>query len=215
LEGLWFGIYISIAIFGCSKAYGCGDSGELCATGLVGVCGAKNAVWELRETNGETVCSEEDLFFGEDPTNTLTLDWGGMLGDGHTFGLGFYLGEDKTQPGPVFDFDAAMLAVAEPPTGCERISNSREMQGRLALIRRGSCWFSEKFMNAQNAGAIGVIVWNIEGPYNVGVVGNEWPVGTTRYSLSIYKTSAGGWERAAPAAQPADWVGAPADSTET
>ena len=35
-----------------------------------------------------------------------------------------------------------------------------QLQGKIALIRRGTCGFYEKSINAQNAGAIGVVLYN-------------------------------------------------------
>lgn len=45
---------------------------------------------------------------------------------------------------------------------CNDITNPAEINGNIALIQRGSCNFTDKVMNAQNAGAIAVIVVNNE-----------------------------------------------------
>ena len=42
--------------------------------------------------------------------------------------------------------------------GCEPIINGAALNGNIALIRRGNCPFTDKTINAQNFGAIGVII---------------------------------------------------------
>ena len=44
--------------------------------------------------------------------------------------------------------------------GCEAITNTVELNGKIAVIRRGACNFSAKAKNAQDAGAIAVIIVN-------------------------------------------------------
>ncbi len=44
--------------------------------------------------------------------------------------------------------------------GCEPLINGGVVAGRIALIDRGSCTFASKVLNAQNAGAIGVLIAN-------------------------------------------------------
>jgi len=64
------------------------------------------------------------------------------------------------------------LALAEPIEACNEnpITNPEELAGKVALIARGSCAFTEKFLNAQNAGATGVVVYTTEGtsPFSMG-----------------------------------------------
>ncbi len=45
--------------------------------------------------------------------------------------------------------------------GCGPVVN--DLTGAVALIQRGSCAFSQKILNAQNAGAVGVVVFNNDG----------------------------------------------------
>ncbi|TAN49413.1 MAG: hypothetical protein EPN21_12105, partial [Methylococcaceae bacterium] len=66
---------------------------------------------------------------------------------------------------------AAAIAIADDGNGtrwdaCETPwLNAVAMQGRIALIQRGSCKFAEKIKNAQDAGAVGVIIVNnVDGP---------------------------------------------------
>ncbi|KGJ89200.1 S8 family serine peptidase [Colwellia psychrerythraea] len=64
------------------------------------------------------------------------------------------------------------LALAEPVEACNDapLTNADELVGKIALIARGSCAFTEKFLNAQNAGAIGALVYTYDGtsPFSMG-----------------------------------------------
>ncbi|MCA1618541.1 MAG: hypothetical protein LC795_04350 [Acidobacteria bacterium] len=50
--------------------------------------------------------------------------------------------------------------MASPADGCTALTNPAAVSGRVALIDRGTCNFVVKVRNAQNAGAVGVIVAN-------------------------------------------------------
>ena len=47
-----------------------------------------------------------------------------------------------------------------PSDGCDTLVNKEELQGKIALIDRGECQFGWKAYQAQQAGAIGVIICN-------------------------------------------------------
>ena len=47
-----------------------------------------------------------------------------------------------------------------PNLGCAPLSNGAEINGNVAFVQRGSCGFSLKAKNAQDAGAIGIVIWN-------------------------------------------------------
>ncbi|MBK8699719.1 MAG: M36 family metallopeptidase [Saprospiraceae bacterium] len=49
---------------------------------------------------------------------------------------------------------------ADPTYACNALINAAEVTGKIALVDRGSCDFLTKCMNAQNAGAIAVLVCN-------------------------------------------------------
>lgn len=49
---------------------------------------------------------------------------------------------------------------AEASLGCNALTNATNLAGKIALIRRGTCTFVQKIVNAKNAGAIAVIVMN-------------------------------------------------------
>lgn len=46
---------------------------------------------------------------------------------------------------------------------CEGLANSSDVSGNIALIQRGGCSFDVKISNAEDAGAIAVLVYNIAG----------------------------------------------------
>lgn len=50
-----------------------------------------------------------------------------------------------------------------PTTGCGTVTNGSEISGKVALIDRGLCDFSKKVYNAQQSGAVAVIICNIVG----------------------------------------------------
>jgi hypothetical protein len=54
----------------------------------------------------------------------------------------------------------ANVAPAAPADGCSALTNGSAVAGRIALVDRGGCNFTVKVKNAQNAGAVGVIVAN-------------------------------------------------------
>lgn len=54
----------------------------------------------------------------------------------------------------------APLVRAEPLNGCAPLTNSDSIKGRIAVINRGDCQFSEKSIHAEQAGAVGVLFIN-------------------------------------------------------
>ena len=48
----------------------------------------------------------------------------------------------------------------DPTLGCNSLVNASEIEGRIAVVDRGECFFTVKVKNAQNAGAVAVIVVN-------------------------------------------------------
>ena len=70
----------------------------------------------------------------------------------------------------------ATVAVADPLDGCMGAADGLaadtltgnfadgSMTGKIALIRRGVCLFTSKTINAQNAGAAAVVIYNDERP---------------------------------------------------
>lgn len=73
----------------------------------------------------------------------------------------------------------------DPNDACTPITNASALAGKIAVIKRGNCNFSDKVMAAQNAGAVGVIIVNnaLGDPI---VMGGEGP-DVTIPSLLIYQ----------------------------
>lgn len=60
-------------------------------------------------------------------------------------------------------------ATGNPSQGCTDLINGDELDGKIALIDRGSCEFGVKALKAQEAGAVGFIICNFEeGLVNMG-----------------------------------------------
>lgn len=74
-------------------------------------------------------------------------------------------GPQLTAVGPItadviLGLDPANAAGPSETDGCSAFTNAVEVAGNIALVDRGTCPFVDKVTNAQNAGAIGVIVAN-------------------------------------------------------
>ncbi|XP_048747027.1 protease-associated domain-containing protein 1-like [Ostrea edulis] len=50
------------------------------------------------------------------------------------------------------------LVVANPYNGCSKLDNGRRADGAVVLIQRGDCSFVTKTINAENAGAVAVLI---------------------------------------------------------
>ncbi|MEP6947662.1 MAG: M36 family metallopeptidase [Ginsengibacter sp.] len=65
------------------------------------------------------------------------------------------------------------VAIANPADGCDTLTNTAAMAGKIALVDRGTCAFTLKVKLAQDAGAIGVIIVNnVAGP-PIGMSGTD------------------------------------------
>ena len=58
---------------------------------------------------------------------------------------------------------AGRVVYVDPPKACEALKNSDALEGNIALIDRGVCFFLDKIQRARDAGALAVIVVNNEG----------------------------------------------------
>jgi len=72
-------------------------------------------------------------------------------------------------PDIVFDTDLTAPVVyaseveAENVEGCEAFADSSAFEGSIALISRGTCGFVDKIANAEAAGAVAVLIHNVDG----------------------------------------------------
>lgn len=66
--------------------------------------------------------------------------------------FGMAVGENNTL--------TAGLVKADPISGCGALLNEEEVRGRIVVVTRGSCLFSDKAVNAERAGAVGVLFLN-------------------------------------------------------
>lgn len=57
-----------------------------------------------------------------------------------------------------FPGNVANVVPSVPADGCAALTNGAEISGRIALIDRGTCNFTVKVKNAQNAGAVAVVI---------------------------------------------------------
>ena len=64
---------------------------------------------------------------------------------------------------------------SDPYDACEVIANTSEINGNIAVIRRGTCSFLTKVQKAQNAGAVGVIIVNNVGGDIIYMQSNSTP----------------------------------------
>lgn len=67
---------------------------------------------------------------------------------------------------PVVSKGGATPTAITKAEGCDSFFNAAAVSGKIALIRRGTCDFSLKALNAQNAGAVAVILYNRVDPAN-------------------------------------------------
>jgi hypothetical protein len=84
-------------------------------------------------------------------------------------------GASLTLAGVTADLVLADDAVGAGSDACEPIANGAELAGKIAMIDRGSCFFTLKVKNAQDAGAVGVIVVNNAPGGGVFSMGGEDP----------------------------------------
>ena len=84
--------------------------------------------------------------------------------DSYNVGWAFFGPDLTTTPAVTADivpaFDAADAAGQTTTDGCSAFTNAAQIAGKIAFIDRGSCSYKSKVLNAQNAGAVGVVVTN-------------------------------------------------------
>ncbi len=78
-----------------------------------------------------------------------------------SFGPSFPTNAESASIVPVVSFDGGSQDGDDgADRGCEEVINTAEIAGNIALIERGDCEFGVKVLNAEDAGAIGVIIHN-------------------------------------------------------
>ncbi|RSC95022.1 thrombospondin type 3 repeat-containing protein [Tenacibaculum singaporense] len=94
-----------------------------------------------------------------DTNSKLTINSPAEIGGDYISVLTTAFGGDITTP---ITKDLVLVIDGTVPTedGCDAITNAAELNGKIAVIRRGTCNFSAKAKNAQDAGAVAVIIVN-------------------------------------------------------
>jgi hypothetical protein len=116
--------------------------------------------------------------------NTHKLGWNGPLVSAdvpNVLAFGIPVVRINSPAAIAGNYDAATVAFGPPPTtagvtasiiqatdsggasttdGCEAFTNASAIAGNIAIVDRGTCTAKTKTLNAQNAGAIGVIIVN-------------------------------------------------------
>ena len=137
-----------------------GDEGDITAPREVGVC-TTNAnpnpqVVINSPASIAKICFAGDASFGPPVTAA------GVTGN-------VVVGTDVAEPAdPV-----AQLPAGTTTDGCSALDNAAAVAGNIALLDRGRCAFLEKAKNAQNAGAIGVVIANTLGRGAFGMAGDD------------------------------------------
>jgi hypothetical protein len=88
--------------------------------------------------------------------------------------------------------DAADTAGPTATDACSAITNAAEIAGKISLVDRGTCLFTEKVQNAQNAGALAVVVADHEAGTPPGMLGAEPGAGGSITIPSVRVTMADG-----------------------
>ncbi|MBW3565636.1 MAG: DUF11 domain-containing protein [Acidobacteria bacterium] len=82
--------------------------------------------------------------------------------------------------------DAANASGPSTTDGCTAFSNANEVAGNIAIIDRGKCTFVQKVLNAQAAGAVGVIIVNnVAGDGVVEMAGDDESITIPVLSVSL------------------------------
>ncbi|MBX2828629.1 MAG: T9SS-dependent M36 family metallopeptidase [Flavobacteriaceae bacterium] len=90
----------------------------------------------------------------------LTINEGPLAGphEGVAAGFGAPIPVPALTEDIVVVIDDDSGASEDPNDACDVITNGADLAGKIAILNRGSCEFGTKALNAQNAGAIAVIV---------------------------------------------------------
>lgn len=78
---------------------------------------------------------------------------------------------DPTDPANAVE-DTLVIVQGIDSLGCDPLTNGAEINGQIAVVWRGDCQFGTKAFNAQNAGAVAVVIVNHSGE-PVGMAGGD------------------------------------------
>jgi hypothetical protein len=126
-------------------------------TGLERMGSATNnrrVVWDGPQTTDEAA----DLL---DAAQTLRINSPGDIAGSYQIQPAFF-GPEIGNPDVSGNLVVAVDGTNQPNLVCESVANAAEVAGRIALIDRGECFFTVKVKNAQEAGAIAVLIVNNE-----------------------------------------------------
>ena len=98
------------------------------------------------------------FLWNNDGGDVLTVNNGSAAGGYEANPADFGAAVDTT--GVTGDLVLVDDGTLNPTEGCNTLINASDINGKIAVIDRGSCEFGVKCLNAENAGAIGVIVCN-------------------------------------------------------
>ncbi|MGK0365868.1 MAG: extracellular elastinolytic metalloproteinase [Saprospiraceae bacterium] len=110
----------------------------------------------------------------------------GIYQTGITEGWGATIGSNNPVSGIVVEANDNVFN-ATATDACEELVNGLDVMGNIALVDRGSCDFSTKALNAQNSGAIAVIVCDYDDSVNnmaPGAVGSQVTIPVVRIKSS-------------------------------
>jgi len=102
-----------------------------------------------------------------EPVDILTINSGPLAGvySGIAANFGAPLPNPPLTEDLILVEDDDSGTSTDPNDGCDAIMNGGDLAGKIAVIRRGDCEFGFKSLNAQNEGAVAVImVNNVAGP---------------------------------------------------
>jgi len=127
-----------------------------------------NGLWKT--TDGGTTWNHVfggvtgDSFIDTSPAAVLTINSPTTIAGDYNITVTSAFGSDLTSE-ITGDFVLAIDGTSPTEDACSTIVNTSEMNGKIAVIRRGECTFDDKVKRAQDAGAIAVIVVNnVSGP---------------------------------------------------
>src|SRR6266516_361050 len=99
----------------------------------------------------------------------------------------YLVGTADFGPPPSSPGVTANVVLATPNEGCSALTNPAAIVGKIALIDRGTCTFVSKVKNAQNAGAVGVIIADNDGTITIpqGMDGTDSTITITSVRITL------------------------------